>query len=123
MTTTLQALAGRQAQDFYLKQRARSRRSTAVARARKDMVERHTPDFLHSLVASGGQQGMGLTPRTVERIKAAQRGLGMPKEIEIGITKDGIVICSDQDFDRAAFMAGLKKYGIEVVDEKVTICG
>jgi hypothetical protein len=95
-----------------------------MTRKKKGVLVGHSQIFLQAVAASGkGDMGMGLTPEAVERIKGLQRGLGMPREIEIAITKEGIVICSDEDFDREAFAKELEAAGIEVVKERVTICG
>ena len=95
-----------------------------MKRKKKGVPAEHSHLFLQAVAASGkADVGMGLTPETVERIKALQRGLGMPREIEIAITKDGIVICSDEDFDREALVKELEAAGLEVVKERVTICG
>jgi len=95
-----------------------------MTRKKKEARAGHSQLFLQAVAASGKTDvGMGLTPEAVERIKGLQRGLGMPREIEIAITKEGIVICSDEDFDRDAFVRELEAAGIEIVKERVTICG
>jgi len=110
-----------------LSQETKRRIGASVSRTRakkKEARAGHSHLFLQAVAASGkADVGMGLTPKAVERTKAHQRGLGMPREIEIAITKEGIVICSDEDFDREAFVRDLEAAGIEIVKERVTICG
>jgi len=84
----------------------------------------HTSAFLWATVApETAKEAMGLAPSLVARIKAQQQGLGLPKELEIGITFAGIVVSSPEDFDHEILIKELEVAGIHVDAQRWEVCG
>ena len=76
------------------------------------------------VVAPTGQIAvMGLAPRVVVQIKAQQRGLALPSEMEVEVTSTEIAVDSTQDFDHEILIQEMEAIGIHVIGERWEVCG